>query len=99
MIYLHNLRTLGRYFNCLTMLYVLLASSACPQNVHAAETFDVALERLRSVSEGSGSQSSVKANWDVVSGADVAQLITILEAMKDVGPLAENWLRAAVDKI
>ena len=85
-----------RQIVCLAMLFAL--QTAVPRSI-AAEPFKEALDRLRAVGEGTASQSQIKEDWDVVAGVGSDQLTDVLAAMDDVGPLAVNWLRAAVDTI
>lgn len=54
---------------------------------------------LQSATRGDDDQSKLAAAWRQVSSLPAEQLTTVLAAMKDCGPLADNWLRAAVDTI
>lgn len=79
---------------------IVLISGCCGRIDSArADDFSAALERLRSADAGEGSQTDLQQAWQTVAGADETQLTIILAAMQDVSPLAENWLRAAVDAI
>jgi len=49
--------------------------------------------------EGKGHRAATQAWAQITASADVEQLTTILAAMDGAGPLAANWLRAAVDAI
>ena len=65
-----------------------------------AVDFSEALEVLGQADAGSTSQIDAQQAWQVVaSKGTVKQIPEILTAMKEVGPLADNWLRAAVDTI
>jgi hypothetical protein len=58
------------------------------------------LEVLRKVDrEGKGHRAATQAWAQITASADADQLPTILTAMDGAGPLAANWLRAAVDAI
>jgi hypothetical protein len=48
--------------------------------------------------EGAGHSAAMTA-WQTVSNAPADQLPVILSAMRDENPLADNWIRAAVDAI
>jgi hypothetical protein len=66
-----------------------------------AETGNLAplLEKLRSVGpEGKGHRAASEA-WAEVARAEARQLPAILAGMDGAGPLAANWIRAAVDAI
>ena len=75
-------------------LVLLLASPLA-----AAESFEEALSRLKSIEPGSASQTPLKESWDVVAGGGIERLTTVLGAMSNVSPLSENWLRASADAI
>ncbi|TWT98036.1 hypothetical protein Pla108_21910 [Botrimarina colliarenosi] len=68
-----------------------------------AETSDDNLEKaiaaLHAARVGEGSTAARRAAWETVAATPPAQLPTVLRAMKDASPLAENWLRTAVDAI
>jgi hypothetical protein len=57
------------------------------------------LAKLRAVGPKGAGNAAAQEAWSQVAAADVLQLTTILAGMKGAGPLAENWLRAAVDAI
>lgn len=58
------------------------------------------LEVVRQVDrEGKGNRAATQAWAQITASADAEQLPTILAAMDGAGPLAANWLRAAVDAI
>lgn len=89
--------TTGTIFRVVALIALLLISCNCPLAI--AVDFAGALEQLRSAEAGDASQTNLQQSWQTVAAADSAELTAILEAMRDVGPLAENWLRAAVDAI
>jgi len=58
------------------------------------------LEVLRQVDrEGKGNRAATQAWAEITARASAEQLPTILAAMDGAGPLAANWLRAAVDAV
>jgi hypothetical protein len=58
-----------------------------------------ALKMLRDVGpKGVGHKAAVEA-WPIVAGVEVDQLPTVLAAMDNANPLAENWLRSAAETI
>ncbi len=60
---------------------------------------ETALARLRAVGpSGVGHREATQA-WQQLAKADAAQLPAILAGMKGAGPLATNWIAAAVDAI
>jgi len=69
-----------------------------PAPTWAAE-LEPLLSALQSVGpQGAGSRQAADA-WNELVKADVAQLPVILGALDGAGPLAANWIRAAVDAI
>jgi len=77
---------------------MLLAVSVC-QSSRAVELSE-ALQVLGRADIGDASQVEAQRAWQAVAATKgVEQIPEILTAMKEVGPLAENWLRAAVDTI
>ena len=78
------------------LLLALLAPPALAQSTELAPL----LNSLRNVQpEGRGHREASYAWAELTSRADVNDLTTILAGMDGAGPLAENWLRAAVDAI
>ncbi len=65
----------------------------------AVDDFASALQRLQTVESSPTGQIETQRAWGVVAKGNAAQLTEILTAMKNAGPLAENWLRAAFDAI
>ncbi|NBV47228.1 MAG: hypothetical protein EBR86_16730 [Planctomycetia bacterium] len=69
------------------------------QPAAAPPSFEAAVAMLRQVTgEGQGNAAATAA-WPVVAGAGVDSLPRLLAAMDGAGPLAVNWLRAAVDAV
>jgi hypothetical protein len=65
-----------------------------------SESLAPLLKALRDVQpEGKGNRAATTAWAELISRAQSDQLPVILAAMDDAGPLASNWLRAAVDAI
>ncbi len=69
--------------------------------VRAAEGGDLpaalqAIQRLGKEAEG---HAAAIAAWPRIASAEAAELPTILAGMNDQNPLANNWIRAAVDAI
>lgn len=61
--------------------------------------FPDALAAVRAVDgHGRGHQAAQQA-WPCLAQADISRLPEILAAMDDSGPIATNWLRAAVDTV
>jgi len=77
----------------------ILTSAWTSNFAYAANDFSTALQSLQAVEPGTTSQAEIRGSWEVVAQGSAAQLTEILAAMRDTGPLAENWLRAAVDTI
>jgi hypothetical protein len=85
----------------LALAWALPGQAAAPGKAapKAANQLEPLIKTLRSVSsEGKGHREATAA-WQQLTKADVDQLPTILAGMDGAGPLAENWLRAAVDTI
>lgn len=72
----------------------MVASSAA-----RAEDLGRSIEELRAAGpEGAGAVEAAAA-MDALSGADADRLLDLLAAFDGAGPIAANWLRAAVDTI
>jgi len=57
------------------------------------------LETLQAVGpKGAGNPEASRA-WQQVVGVDAQRLPELLAAMDDAGPIADNWIRAAVDTV
>ena len=78
-------------------LAICLSGLVCPQ-AEAVEP-EPLLRVLKAVGpKGKGNIQAAMA-WQELSAADAGQLPTILAGLDDAGPLAANWIRAAVDTI
>ncbi len=78
-------------------IIVLVLSFVAP--AIAADSLTESLNALQQVGkEGAGHKPAIAA-WQTVAAASPQQLPQILAAMTDENPLADNWLRAAVDTI
>ncbi len=81
------------------LLAILLLTALLCQSSEAVD-FSEALKVLSRADAGSTSQVDAQQAWQVVaSEGSPKQIPEILAVMKEGGPLAENWLRAAVDTI
>lgn len=58
-----------------------------------------AIKTLRSAREGEGSTPATQAAWKQLAAAPAEALPELLDAMEDASPVAENWLRTAIDAI
>lgn len=79
----------------------LAALVAATTVVNGADRADLeaALKTLRAVGgEGSGNRDAAAA-WPLVANARPADLAVLLAGMDGAGPLAANWIRAAVDQV
>ena len=77
---------------------LVLAVLGC--QLSGAAEFSEALQVLSRADIGAASQADAQRAWQAVAVAGTANDIPeILAAMKGVGPLADNWLRSAVDTI
>jgi hypothetical protein len=80
---------------------LLMAALATMASLHGAERADVesALKTVRAVGrEGLGNPDAAAA-WKVLANGRPADLPLLLAGMDGAGPLAANWIRAAVDKV
>ncbi|MGI9455358.1 MAG: hypothetical protein ACR2NU_02285, partial [Aeoliella sp.] len=75
-----------------TILTVAVATSL-------AGEWDAAIATVRNASPVEGVSAETRTAWNELAAADRSALPTILRAMKDANPAAENWLRAAADAI
>ena len=87
------------YFSYKRVILASIAVTLATGLASAADKFDSALKVLQAAESGTSSQSEIQKSWQLVSNADASQISPILTAMRGVGPVAENWLRAAVDTI
>jgi hypothetical protein len=77
------------------ILMGLLIAGAGWTGVQAAEGY----EAIRAVGlEGAGNEAAGKA-WNQAAGAGPEEMVAILKAMNGANPLAQNWLRAAVETV
>jgi hypothetical protein len=79
-------------------LTVLAAASAAPA-AQGAESFSSALATLQKVGHAASGNRAATRAWAVVAAVDAAQMPKILAALDDAGPLAANYLRAAIDAV
>lgn len=81
----------------LSMLWLALfaaGSAVCPLQAAPGD-----LEKIRSVgSEGAGNEAATAA-WKSLAQSDPKELVAILKGMNGANPLAQNWLRAAVESV
>ena len=85
-----------------TVAWVCLAVCLVPPGMAAAASPDLApfVQALRNVQpEGKGHLAATSAWAELTEQAGVGDLPAILAGMDGAGPLAANWLRAAVDAI
>ena len=82
--------------SCPWLVAFVLAASAIGQSPDLAPL----LQSLRNVQpEGRGHREATYAWAELTSRAGADDLTTILAGMDGAGPLAENWIRAAVDTV
>jgi len=80
---------------CLMILTLMGPASLAP----AADSTASLIETIRKVSDkGHGHKAAVAAASEL-SQSPPAQLLTLLKAMNDAGPLARNWLRGAFETV
>lgn len=88
---------------CKTILVLALALAVnlveCSSSQLIAEEMSDAIATLKAATVDSKSQATLQLAWKRVAGGGGETLIGALSAMKDAGPNAENWLRAAVETI
>jgi len=84
--------------NCRAVLCGALLTVAFATQVAAVELGPL-LEKLQAVGpEGAGNPEASRA-WQQVVEVDAARLPELLAAMDEAGPLADNWIRTAVDAV
>lgn len=72
---------------------------AIPVTAEAKDNLTESLNAIQQVSrEGGGHRKAIQA-WQQISKASAEQLPAILAGMPNDNPLADNWIRAAVDAI
>ena len=78
---------------------VVLAIAIC-RPVRAEKTdLQPLIAKVRAVGPKGAGHRDATAAWQTLVKADATQLPEILAGLDDCGPLAENWLRAAVEAI
>lgn len=80
------------------VMFAVLATAMVVNGAERSE-LEAALKTVRAVArEGSGN-SDAAAAWRVLATGHPADLPLLLAGMDSAGPLAANWIRAAVDKV
>jgi hypothetical protein len=74
-----------------------LVPSAVSRAAADSVTLPAALATLQAADRTTGDQTSLQQAWRRAAEATPEELGLVLRAMQGAGPLAENWLRAAVD--
>lgn len=88
-----------RYRSMILARVVALGFVLLTSQLQGSDTLQRALQVLQAVGrEGQGHQAAVEA-WPTVAASGADQLPNILSAMDDANPLADNWIRGAVDAI
>lgn len=64
-----------------------------------ATSFDEAVKTVRNAEVGVGADEAVQSAWRTLAATPVSEIPRLLDAMKGASPLAENWLRSAVDAV
>ncbi len=82
---------------CLAALFAAAISGRLSAQGAELDTYVQSLRRVQP--EGVGHREASYAWGQLVEQADAESLPTILAGMDGAGPLAENWLRAAVDAV
>lgn len=77
---------------------VVSACCSFPVVAKADEVTD-ALVVLKSVGPNAQGHREAQQAWSVAAQADAARLPDLLAALDDAGPLAANWIRAAVEAV
>ncbi len=80
----------------LALATVLFLLTVC---VAAAADVGPQLKALKAVGPEGAGNTAASAAWKQLAQADAAALPTILASLDDAGPLAANWIRAAVESI
>jgi hypothetical protein len=80
-----------------SMLWLVLLATGLAVQLTLAAPGD--LEKIREVGrEGAGNESATAA-WKSLAQSDPKDLVSILKGMNGANPLAQNWLRAAVETV
>lgn len=92
-----NRKTCARVLTATILFY--LTCPATPTGANESGGLNAALEILRSAGPGGNGQARLQTAWRKVASSDRSAIVTILQAMPNSNPLAQNWLRSAVDTI
>lgn len=65
----------------------------------ASMSFEDTIKTIHDVQVGVGSTESVQTAWQTLAATPMQEIPRLLDAMKGASPLAENWLRSAVDAV
>jgi hypothetical protein len=79
-------------------LVAVIVGSSFAADVRADELTD-ALTTLKQATPNTASQTAAQQAWKTASAVAPARLPELLAALDDAGPLAANWIRAAVDAV
>ena len=82
----------------LPTMAILLVGMALAAPADAADVGPPLKTLLAAGPQGAGHREAAEA-WQQVAHADAAQLPVVLAALDNAGPLAANWIRAAVETI
>ncbi len=85
------------------MRRVLFSLAICvlglPTLASAADDLQPLIQKLKSVGRLGAGNARASEAWRRLAAAPAEQLPTLLAALDDAGPLASNWIRAAVDAV
>lgn len=73
------------------------AANKRPVAASESDDFAAAIATLKSATPGEGSTAERQAAWRTLAAAESKDLTRLLRGMRGASPLAENWLRTAVD--
>ena len=82
----------------LFVVCIVLVGSQAARPLRADELSD-ALAALKTAQPGGAGQAAAAAAWKTAAAQPPARMTDVLAALDDAGPLAANWLRAAVEAI
>ncbi len=80
---------------CLSIVLAVLAASFCLPRLEAAD--DSALETIRRVGQEGQGNADASVAWKDIAAGGPERIQAVFKAMNDTNPLAQNWLRAAVE--
>lgn len=84
-----------RFLTCLTLAVLMFI----PLSGHAETDVEPLLKKIQAVGpKGKGHREAIAA-VEQLGKADASQLTSLLAGMNDAGPLATNWIRAAVETV